>query len=151
MAAITIKIDTSQLQQEFAERINKLKDKDYLLRPVAIELIPLMTRRIHQRGIASDRTPIGVYSKGYLKLRQEKYNRSGDSKVIVALTSQLENDWAVIATPTGYGIGFNNEFNFRKARWVEEIKGKVIFQLTEDEENFARDRIQELVTDALNS
>lgn len=151
MAAINIKIDTSKMTQDLKVRFDKLRNRDYLLRPVAIEVLPLMTRRIHQNGGASDGTQIGTYSESYLELRQKKYNRSGDTKVIVALTSQLENDWAVLATETGYGIGFNNPFNLQKLRWVEEVKGKIIGQLTKEESDFVNERLQELIQNALNS
>lgn len=151
MAALSIKLDFSKFTQDLEQRVEKLKNKDYLLRPVAIETIPLMTRRIHQNGVASDGSQIGTYSSSYLKLRQEKYNRSGDSKVIVALTSQLENDWSVIATDKGYAIGFNNPFNLQKARWVEGVKGKTIFSLSKEEQKFVNERFQELINNALNS
>lgn len=151
MAAISIKLDFSKFTQDLEQRVAKLSDRDYLIRPVAVELIPLMTRRIHQRGEASDGSQIGTYSSGYLKLRESKYNRSSDRKVIVALTSQLENDWSVIATERGYGIGFNNPYNLQKLRWVEEVKGKIVGQLTKDEENFVQERFQELINNALNS
>jgi hypothetical protein len=151
MAALSIKLDFSKFSQDLEQRVERLKNKDYLLRPVAIETIPLMTRRIHQDGVARDGSQIGTYSSSYLKLRQAKYNRSGDPKVIVALTSQLENDWSVIATDKGYAIGFSNTFNLQKARWVEDIKGKIIFSLSEDEQQFVIERFQEMINNALNS
>lgn len=150
MAALSIKLDFSKFTQDLEQRVARLKDKDYLVRPVAIELLPLMTRRIHQEGRASDGSQIGTYSSSYLRLRVNRYNRSGDNKVVVALTSQLENDWAVIATPTGYGIGFNNPFNAQKGRWVEQMK-KPFFTLTKEEQEFVTERFQELVNNALNS
>jgi hypothetical protein len=63
----------------------------------------------------------------------------------------LENNWSVIATDKGYGVGFLNPFNIQKARWVEENKGKKIFFLSESEQKYAIERINELVTDALNT
>lgn len=57
----------------------------------------------------------------------------------------------MIATDVGYAIGFLNEFNLQKARWVEENKGKKIFSLTEDETRYAVDYLNELTTDALNT
>lgn len=133
------------------QQLEKLKNKDYLLRPVAIELIPLMTERIHQKGEASNGNQIGTYSNSYLKLRQQKYKRDSNSKIIVSLTRQLENNWSVIATQSGYGIGFANPFNLQKARWVEGNKGKTIFSLSGPEQQYATERINELVSDALNS
>lgn len=142
-----IKVVTGRIKQQ----LEQLKNKEYLLRPVAIEVIPLMTERIHQKGLASDDGQIGTYTNTYLKLRQSKYKRDASNKVIVSLTRQLENNWSVIATQGGYGIGFTNPFNLQKARWVEANKGKVIFSLSQAEQLYAVERINELISDALNS
>lgn len=148
---MTIKSNIKVVTGRIKQQIETLKNKEYLLRPVAIEVIPLMTERIHQKGEASDGNQIGTYSTYYLKLRQSKYKRDASSKVIVSLTRQLENNWSVIATQNGYGIGFLNPFNLQKARWVEAGKSKIIFSLSKAEQQYAIDRINELVTDALNS
>lgn len=124
-----------------------LKSKEFLLRPLAIETIPLMKERIHVEGKASDGGQIGEYANSYMRTR-EKAGRGQGRKIIVALTSQLEQDWAVIATPTGYGIGFNNPFNLQKARWVEEGQSKIIFNLSADEKQYISERLQELVNEA---
>lgn len=126
----------------------KLFNKEYLLRPLAIETIPLMKERIHINGEATDGSQIGTYSNGYMAAR-EKAGRGQSRKVIVALTSELERDWQVIATDKGYGIGFNNVFNAQKLRWVEEQKGKIIANLSADERKYIRERIDELVNGAL--
>lgn len=54
------------------------------------------------------------------------YNRENDSKVILSLTRQMENDLTVIAVGTGYGIGYLNPLNFKKAIWCEESYKKPI-------------------------
>jgi hypothetical protein len=151
VAMITVKSNIKVVTGRIKQQIEQLKNKEYLLRPVAIEVIPLMTERIHQKGEASDGGQIGTYNNSYLKLRQNKYKRDASTKVIVSLTRQLENNWSVIATPNGYGIGFTNPFNLQKARWVEGIKDKIIFNLSKSEQQYAVDRINELVADALNS
>lgn len=148
---ITIKSNIKVVAGRIKQQLEKLKNKEYLLRPVAIEVIPLMTERIHQKGQASDSSQIGTYSSGYLKLRQSKCKRDASNKVIVSLTRQLENNWSVIATTNGYGIGFLNPFNLQKARWVEEGKSKTIFSLSKSEQQYAVDRINELVADALST
>lgn len=148
---MTIKSNIKVVSGRIKQQLEQLKNKDYLLRPVAIEVIPMMTDRIHQKGESSDGNQIGTYSNSYLKLRQRKYKRDSNSKVIVSLTRQLENNWSVIATTSGYGIGFTNPFNLQKARWVEGNKGKVIFNLSQQEQNYAAERINELVSDALSS
>jgi hypothetical protein len=154
---ITVKSNINVVAGKIKKQIELLKNKEYLLRPVAIEVIPLMTERIHQKGDASDGGQIGTYSSGYLKLRERGSKkqqipiRGSDPKVIVSLTRKLEQDWAVIATQNGYGIGFLNPLSLQKARWVEEKKGKTIFSLSKSEQQYAIDRINELVADALNS
>lgn len=145
-----IQTNIGQVTKALAERLKVLKDPEYLLRPVAFGLIDKMTYRIHIEGKASDGGEIGQYSNSYLKARQRKpYNRTGETKVIVSLTRQLENDWSVIATPKGYGIGFKNSFNLDKLKWVEENKGKKIGDLTPDEEKYTIDYLNDLVAEAL--
>jgi hypothetical protein len=149
---VRIETNIGQISKVIADRLKKLQDKEYLLRPVCFGLIDKMTQRIHIEGRASDGGEIGNYSTEYLKRRQRKpLNRTADPKIIVSATRQLENDWSVIATDVGYAIGFLNEFNLQKARWVEENKGKKIFSLTEDETRYAVDYLNELTTDALNT
>ena len=132
MASITITTNLKQVAENLRSNFEKLKDKEYFLRPLAVETIPLMKERIHERGQASDGSQIGEYANSYMRQR-EKAGRGESRKVIVALTSQLEQDWAALATDTGYGIGFNNQFNTQKMRWVEEQKGKIIANLSAEE------------------
>lgn len=148
---ITVKSNIKIVTGRIKQQIETLKNKEYLLRPVAIEVIPMMTERIHHKGETSDGGQIGTYNNSYLKLRQKKYKRDASTKIIVSLTRQLENNWAVIATQNGYGIGFTNPFNLQKARWVEAGKSKIIFSLSKAEQSYAIERINELVADALNS
>lgn len=149
MAAITLKTNLPEVTERLRQKLTKLADNEYLLRPVCVDLIDLMTKRIHMDGIASDGTPIGTYSSGYLRYRQKPpNNRIKDSKVVVSLTRQLENDWSVIATKNGYGIGFKNSFNLQKGRWVEAIK-KPFLTLTASELKYAQLRFDQLVNEAL--
>jgi len=142
MAAITVKI-----LGDLLSKFEILQDKQYLLRPLAIETIPLMKERIHEKGAASDGSQIGQYSNGYMSRRAEA-GRGTDRKIIVALTSQLEQDWSVQPTDKGYGIGFNNPLNAQKARWVEAGQGKIIFNLSAAEKQYISERLQELVNGA---
>jgi hypothetical protein len=120
MASINIKTNITQVNDLLQSRLKAIGNPETFLRPLCFDLIDLMTKRIHGDGIKADGAPIGTYAKGYLKTRQKKYNRTADSKIIVSLTRQLENNWSVIATPKGFGIGFINPFNLQKARWVED-------------------------------
>ena len=145
MATVT---NIAQVLGNIKTRFDLLRDKEYLLRPLAIETIPLMKERIHEQGEASDGSQIGTYANSYMRQR-EKAGRGESRKIIVALTSQLEQDWAVIGTTNGYGIGFNNPFNAQKARWVEEQKSKIIFNLSAKEKEYIKERLQELVNGAI--
>jgi hypothetical protein len=171
------------------KKLQTIADREYLLRPVAFDVIALMTERIHEQGKASDDLQIGTYSNGYMALRTGKFknatkktagkftdktirldkktgvfsgeekvgkprpnfHRSDDTKVVVSLTRQLENDWSVIATEKGYGVGFLNPFNFQKAEWVEKTYNKKIFNLTKGEKEHVATRLNQLIADALNS
>lgn len=119
MASVNTNI--SAVLNRLKTKFELLENKEYLLRPLAIETIPLMKQRIHEDGEASDGSQIGSYANSYMAAR-EKAGRGQSRKIIVALTSQLEQDWSVQPTPNGYGIGFNNPLNVQKMRWVEEQK-----------------------------
>lgn len=181
---ITITTNIAEVLGQITGQLNLLKDKEYLLRPLAVELIPMMTDRIHQKGQATDEKQIGTYSPGYMKVRtgnygnagvyksgprkgqkkdsgvftkganagqpRPKYNRSSDTKVIISLTRQLENDWSVLEGPNnGYAVGFLNELNFKKARWVEDTYNKVIFYPSATEIKYITERLNELVNAAI--
>lgn len=151
MPVINIISNIGEVTSEMKERLGVLSDPEKLLRPIAFDIIDMMTARIHLEGRASDGGAIGTYSDDYLALRQRKYKRSGDTKVIVSLTRQLENDWSVIATEdNGYGIGFKNSHNYDKMRWVEQMKGKAIANLSPDEVTEVETMVAEAIEKILN-
>lgn len=85
-------------------------------------------------------------------LARPKYNRTTDTKVILSLTRQMENDTSVIDTPEGYGIGYLNPFNYQKALWCEETyKKPILTKLTDQEEQLAIKVAQEFTNDYLKS
>lgn len=150
MASINVKSNLSQVNDLIQQRVAQLANPETILRPLCFDLIDLMTKRIHIDGNAASGSPIGQYNNRYLKLRQAKYNRNADKKIIVSLTRQLENNWSVIPTSRGYGIGFLNPFNLQKARWVEQQKGKEIFSLSAVERDYSIEFINEKVNETLN-
>lgn len=149
MDALRLKIDLSGLADKIAERLSTLANPEYLLRPVAFDLVALMTERIHDKGQASDGSQIGTYSSGYMAVRQAKYKRTADTKVIISLTRQLENDWSVIKSGNGYGVGFKNKHNYDKSGWVENTYKKPIFSLSQAEREYAQKRFAELIDEQL--
>jgi hypothetical protein len=139
------------IKSSLLQKLEILKNPKPLLRPVALDVVALMTERIHEKGEAADGSQIGSYNNQYLRLRQKKFKRSGDKKIIVSLTRQLENDWAVLATQQGWGIGFNNPLNAQKMIWVEEQKGKKIAALADSEKDYAINKLKKLIDEQVNN
>lgn len=152
MAILSLKFDTAGLGERLKARFQTLANPEYLLRPVAFDLIALMTQRIHDRGVASDGQLIKKgqgYSKGYMYTRAKNNRNKNDKPIVISLTRQLENDWSVIAIQGGYGIGFKNTINYNKSQWVEAMFAQKIFSLHPDEQKYAQQRFQELIAEAL--
>lgn len=87
---------------------------------------------------------------------RETFNRGDSTKVILSLTTQMENDFSVIATDDGYGLGYNNKHNYDKAIWCEETYGKkILTQLTDQElelvEQTANDFLPEYLIELSNN
>lgn len=145
--------------------------RDKLLRTLATTAGAEIKYRIHTEGLNSDNAQIGTYSSPYLKLRQSKYNRTSDTKVIFSLTRQMENDFGIVAsdpikTPTGYGLGFKNNATYKdvgkgkkkgsgkvrtisnaqKAEWLQEKFGKV-YSPTEKEKELLRKTTEQFIND----
>jgi hypothetical protein len=147
---ITIKTNINVVATSLIKKLEILRNPKPLLRTVALDVLVLMTARIHEDGKAADGGEIGTYNNNYLRLRQKRFKRSADKKIILSQTRQLENDWSVIGTENGWGIGFKNNANAQKLKWVEEIKKKKIGALTDSEKEFAITKFQKLVQIELN-
>jgi hypothetical protein len=92
----------------------------------------------------------GVYVRGAKKgSPRPKYNRTGDTAVILSLTRQMENDLTVISIDNGYGVGYHDSLNFKKAGWAEEKYRKKIFSLTPEEHTTMLDIAQQAINKAL--
>lgn len=48
-------------------------DKDSMLREIASSVMPMMKDRVHKQSRDADGSPIGTYSKGYMKVRTGNY------------------------------------------------------------------------------
>lgn len=92
----------------------------------------------------------GAFTRGDKKGQQRpKYNRTSDTKVILSLTRQMENDLSVLPSGTGYGIGYNNPDNFKKSQYNETTYQKKIWSLTEEEKALAVQTAENYVTENL--
>jgi hypothetical protein len=71
-------------------------------------------------------------------LNRPVFNRTTDTKVILSLTKQMENDLSVIPSGNGYGIGYLNSDNYKKAIWCEATYNKkILTKLTKEEKELA--------------
>ena len=82
------------------------------------------------KGVNSAGTHLKGKSKGS---QRPKFQRKADTKVILSLTSQMENDYTIIPIENGTAIGFNTDLSFRKSQWNEATYKKKIFSLTKEE------------------
>jgi hypothetical protein len=152
--AAIINIDFSRFKTQFSQIIDALKDHDSTLRPVAVELTGIMSGRIHEDGLASDGTQIGKYSSNYLKVREAK-KLGPDPNVILVLTRKLSNSWGAFATERGWAVGFVDDSavdgvtSRKKIEFAEVHFKKKILDMTVSEEEYAEDRLIELINQAL--
>lgn len=139
-----------------------------------------LRKRIHVDGKDSNDSQIGTYSDAYMKVRtglysnskkskkgivksagvktkgaskgtqRPKYQRKNDNKVILSLTSQMENDYTIIPEKNGCAIGFSNSFNYQKSQWNEKTYNKKIFSLTKKERDLVIDKAQEYINEQLH-
>ncbi len=94
----------------------------------------------------------GVATRGSRKGQARmKYSRTADSKVILSLTRQMENDLSIVPSGKGYGIGFKNPENFRKSQYNEKTYKKRIWGLTLAEKQLAIKIAEAFISENLKS
>jgi hypothetical protein len=143
---------TSNIPMVIASYLKKVKEIDNpetVSRAVAVALLPEIRNRIHVEGKNSKGADIGTYDNTYLKLRQSKYNRTGDPSVVISLTRQLENSYSLQATDKAYTIGFTSPGSEEKVKYMEEKYG-TIWALTDKEVEVAKITAGDMATKLLN-
>ncbi len=131
-------------------KVAEIGNVEEMLRKMALASVAMIKDRVHGQGLDSDNQSIGEYEDPYLTVRQKKFNRTADTKVILSLTGQMENDLSVIATERGYGVGYKNDFNFQKSKWNEDHFGKDIFSHPDNELDVIDEIAQNHVADAIS-
>ncbi len=96
--------------------------------------------------------PTGVFTKGKNKGEQRpRFNRTNDTKVVISLTREMENDFSVQPDESGnFGLGYTNSKNTEKAGFVEHIYSKKIVGLTPTEGSKAIEIADHYINKALN-
>lgn len=138
---IQVKVNTNDIDQLVKALTDLAYNKDKILRSVATTMRAEVSYRIHVEGkdaFGNIIAPQG-YSDEYYEFRIKKLNREASKKVILSATGQMENDFQIVDTPDGYGLGFLNPHNYDKSKWVEETYERTIYAFTDEEEKLAQD------------
>lgn len=147
---VTVTTDLKEKLKELSDKLKKAFDPATIERAMAVGLLPVMHERIHVQGKAADGSQIGTYNTDYLKRRVKYYHRDSDSKVILSLTRQMENEFVADTTADEHwAIGWLNQLDENKARWNEERFKKTIFALTDQENKTALDIAEATVNELL--
>lgn len=133
-----------------------LYSKGYLaVRSGVFQNTPRFTRGVN-KGKPNTKKSSGTFtSRAAIEkvgTQRPRHHRGTDPKVIISLTRQLENDYAVVPDESGkgYGISFHNQFNYDKSQFVTETYKKPIFDMTAAEEKIVLENIEENVNKGLN-
>lgn len=132
--------EIGQLIQQIVENHNPI------LIAAGSGILSLVHNRIHGEGKRANGSAIGTYSNSYMRVRL-KNNRGADRKKILSLTRQMENDFTIVAVSNAVGLGFNNDTNGAKARYMEaDYPGTYLLSDTEEQEfvNIIEDYIRDL-------
>lgn len=149
----TVNIDFTMFKAQGAEIIKQMAAKDFSVRPIAVELVGILHKRIHTDGLAADGSKIGTYKESYLKIRIRR--GLGEGKDIIAvLTRKLSNSWTAFPTERGWAVGFVDEkadgvSSLQKLKFLEQHKGKKIIDLTPDEHAYVMTRVIELADELI--
>lgn len=158
------------IKADIEKKISR-QETDKLLRTIASTLTGLMRDRVHVQGKDANDTQIGTYSPAYMKVRlnqykspkivrgvnkgqaRKKYNRTADTKVILSLTKQMENDMSIceknpIKTSYGYAIGYQNDTNMEKLTNLElKYNKKILTKLSKHEEDVTDEIVKNFLND----
>lgn len=104
---------------------------DSILREIATTMRAEVGTRIHEEGKNAAGGDIGQYTSGSYKALRNRKGRRID-KVDLSFTRQMSNQFSVIATANGYGLGWADTEKTDRAGYLEKRYGK-IWALTEDE------------------
>lgn len=156
MITVAVNIDDNVIEKVY--NLLQPGELDKLLRSAATAQQSEMHNRIHQRGEDSSENQIGTYSADYMQVRTGKkpapdgrrYNRGGSTQVILSLSRQMENALTVVDTSTGWGVGYQDAYNYKKAQDLETLRyRKPIFLQSKTDAEKVNITIQEFIANAL--
>lgn len=139
------------------KQVDEMLDHGKVMIPAMNTVLALQKRRIFQEGKASNDSDIGTYSTKPISIPVNKQSRNtgktyfkkgyreykgltgkGNSKVNLRNTDQMMMDLGTFRLSSNeFGIGFSNEFNYKKSDWNERKYRKDIFATTSKEDDTA--------------
>lgn len=184
---ITIDTNTQEVMTRLVSQLGEVMNTQRMMQRVAVTLLPVVKKRVHEDGKDAEGRPIGTYSEGYMAIRTGKFknsdkfvkgakagknknsgthskgkisgrprpvfNRTADTKVILSLTREMENDMVAVPTEQGYGLGYQNPHNLEKAQWCEKTYGgrKILTGITEEEKELAYKEVNDYIDDLMKT
>jgi hypothetical protein len=130
------------------KKVNDALRSDKAIRTGITTVLAIQKQRIFAKGQDGKESQIGTYSTNPISISKKNQVRdtgktyfpggyaqykseTGRNPGFVNLqnTSQMFQDYSfhILGSDT-YGLGFNNEFNFKKSQWMEEKYGNEIFE-----------------------
>lgn len=151
----SVDVDYSDLFRHMQSLFSEIANVDISIRPVAVELVGIMHKRIHTDGLDSSGNLIGHYSESYLARRKRAGLGTG-TNIIAVYTRKLSNSWTVFPTDRGYAVGFTDQnadgvSSLQKLKFIEEMKSKKILDLTADESQYANERLIEIAAEIISN
>ena len=128
---------------DLVKRLNRSLDECEI--PALKDIEQGMKRRIHNRGNATDGTPIGQYSLPYAKRRREAGRQV--RRVDLEFEGDMRRDLTVGTSGKENVLGFKNKFENLKAASHEERYGKEIYTPSESEINRATKSYEKCVSE----
>jgi len=135
-----------------ASTITRVRSSIGLLEGSAVqEILDQVTDKIDTRifddGLDASMRQIGFYSEGYDKIRAEKGLATG--RVILQFTGQMRQSM-ILQDSDEITIDFDDSFAENKSEWVESTYDLEIFTLSDDEEDFVEELIEQEANNILN-
>ena len=118
----------AEVGKDIQTRLKSALDPETLLRPVVLDMIVLIHKRIHVDGIGSNGDQIGTYSKGYLAVRSGVF---GNTHVI----TKGANKGKTKGSGTFTSAASENKVGKARPNYNRGSDPKVIISLTRKLEN----------------
>ena len=138
--------------KQLIDKINKEISNEKHLRVAISTALSVHKPRIFESGQDAKGSKIGTYGTNPISISKKQqakstgktYFKGGYSEYKSAIgknpgyvnlvnTGQMQSDYGIIRTSSGFGLGFQNRLNYDKSQWMQEKYDKDIFDHTQEE------------------